>query len=287
MERIEQAYAKLNLFLDVTGKRADGYHEIKSVMHSVTLADTVTVRATAADFSCITLKMENSSIPADERNLAYLAAEAFLEKTGITANVAIVVEKQIPAAAGLGGGSADAAAVLRALNAIFDHPLSTEALCALGATLGSDVPFCVLGGTMLCEGRGEVCTPYSYPEGYFVIAVPEDEKMKTPEAYALLDEAFENFEEPQTALHEMLFSFFEEDPYYSMYNVFEGIVLPRSHAATILRTRLLDAKAKNAMMSGSGTAVFGVFDTEDEAKAAAAKIKGAIVCASAPASLTL
>ena len=111
--------------------------------------------------------------------------------------------------------------------------------------------------------------------------------MKTPEAYALLDEAFDNFKDPQTELHEMLFSFFEEEPYYNMYNVFEGIVLPRSHAATILRTRLLDTKAKNAMMSGSGTAVFGVFDTEEQAKDAAAKISGAVVCASAPACLTL
>ena len=132
----------------------------------------------------------------------------------------------------------------------------------------------ILGKRGLLNGKKAVCYP-SFEEYLFGATVPADEKMKTPEAYALLDEAFEDFKEPQTELHEMLFSFFDEDPYYSMYNVFEGIVLPRSHSATILRTRLLDAKAKNAMMSGSGTAVFGVFDTEEEALNAAAKIDGA------------
>ncbi|MBO7170061.1 MAG: 4-(cytidine 5'-diphospho)-2-C-methyl-D-erythritol kinase, partial [Clostridia bacterium] len=151
----EKAYAKINLFLDVTGKREDGFHELVSVMHSVGLADEIEVETKQADYSCITLEMKNSSLPADERNLAYLAAEAFLDKTGITAAVHIRLEKHIPVCAGLGGGSSDAAAVLRAMNASFDNPLSVSELCELGATLGSDVPFCVVGGTRLCRGIGE------------------------------------------------------------------------------------------------------------------------------------
>jgi 4-diphosphocytidyl-2-C-methyl-D-erythritol kinase len=180
MERTEQAYAKLNLFLDITGKRSDGYHDLCSVMHGITLADEVTVRAKAADYSCVTVEMVDSDIPGDERNLAYLAAEAFLEESGICASVYVRVVKRIPDRAGLGGGSADCAATLRALNAMFDFPLSREKLLALAARLGADVPFCLLGGTQLCHGKGEIMTPYEMDDMWFVIALPADEKVATP-----------------------------------------------------------------------------------------------------------
>ena len=283
MERIEEAYAKLNLYLDVTGKRPDGFHDLKSVMHTVTLSDTVTVNAKLADYSCVTVEMVNSDIPADERNLAYLAAEAFLEETGISAAVSVRVEKRIPACAGLGGGSADCAATLRALNTLFAHPLSESALLSLGAHLGSDVPFCILGGTRLCEGRGEKMTPYSMENMHFVIAVPEDERVATPKAYAMLDAAFDNYQNDDGSLHEALFSFFEEDGLDGMYNVFESVVLPLSPAAAALRSRLVSLGAKTAMMSGSGTAVFGVFDSQEAARYAAEDIEGAFVCESASA----
>lgn len=283
MERTEQAYAKLNLFLDITGTRPDGYHNIRSVMHSVTLADTVSVRAKLSDFSCVTIDMGDSEIPADERNLAYLAAEAFLEKTGITASVFVQINKKIPACAGLGGGSADCAATLRALNAIFGEPLTAKELLALGASLGADVPFCILGGTHLCTGIGEIMEPYSVEDMYFVIAVPGEEKVSTPTAYRMLDEAFDHYKEDHGALHDMLFSFFTEGGIDGMYNVFETVVLPRCPGASSLRSRLIALGAKNAMMSGSGSAVFGVFDSEADARYAAADIDGAIVCRSAPA----
>lgn len=283
MERTEQAYAKLNLYLDVTGKRPDGFHDLKSIMHAVTLSDTVTVNAKLADYSCVTVEMVDSDIPADERNLAYLAAEAFLEETGITAAVTVRVEKRIPACAGLGGGSADCAAVLRALNTLFANPLSKDALLALGARLGADVPFCILGGTRLCEGKGEKMKDYPMDKMHFVIALPEEERVQTPKAYAMLDEAFDNYEGDDGSLHEALFSFFEEDGLDGMYNVFESVVLPSAPAAATLRSRLISLGARAAMMTGSGTAVFGVFASEEEAKYAAADIEGAIVAESAPA----
>ena len=283
MERIEEAYAKLNLYLDVTGKRPDGFHDLKSVMHAVTLSDTVTVNAKLADYSCVTVEMINSDIPADERNLAYLAAEAFLDETGISAAVNVRVEKRIPDRAGLGGGSADCAAVLRALNALFAYPLSKDALLALGARLGSDVPFCILGGTRLCEGRGEKTQAYSVEPMHFVVAVPTDERTQTPKAYAMLDEAFDNYQPEDSALHDALFTFFEEDGVYGMYNVFETVVLPASPVAAALRSHLISLGAKGAMMSGSGTAVFGVFDSKEAAEYAKADIEGAFVCESAPA----
>ena len=282
MQKVEEAYAKINLYLDVTGKRHDGFHTIKSVMHTVSLSDTVTVTAKLADYSCITVEMPGSDIPADERNLAYLAAEAFLEETGICAAVTVTVEKRIPACAGLGGGSADCAATLRALNHLFAFPLSKSALLALAARLGADVPFCLLGGTRLCTGKGEKMEEYPMEDAFFVIALPEGEKMKTPEAYKLLDEAFDNYENENGALHDALFSFFEEDGIDGMYNVFESVVLPTCTGASALRSRLLSLGARGAMMTGSGTAVFGVFDSEDAAKYAAEDIEGAIVCKSVP-----
>lgn len=278
MEINEKAYAKLNLFLDVTAKRPDGFHEILSVMESVSLADEVTVRVDKADYSCITLHMKNSNIPADERNLAYLAAEAFLDETGKTAALDITVEKYIPDGAGLGGGSSDAAAVLRALNMAFGNPLTADALCALGAKIGSDVPFCVLGGTRLCRGRGERMSVYPTVDRFYVIVPPVATKMATPAAYKMLDEAFDDYKEENPALHEALFDFFAEDPVLGMYNVFESIVLPLSPETDEVRTELSRLGAQAAMMSGSGTAVFGVFETEEEANAAALELPGAVVC---------
>ena len=278
MEINEKAYAKINLFLDVTAKRPDGFHNILSVMESVSLADEVTVKVNKADYSCITLHMKNSSVPADERNLAYLAAEAFLDQTGKTAALDITVEKYIPDGAGLGGGSSDAAAVLRALNMAFGNPLSTQALCALGAKIGSDVPFCVVGGTRVCRGRGEEMSVYPAKERVYVIVPPVAAKMATPAAYKMLDEAFDDYKEENPALHEALFDFFAEDPVLGMYNVFESIVLPLSPETDEVRIELCRLGAKSAMMSGSGTAVFGVFETEEEANAAARELPGAVVC---------
>lgn len=283
----EKAYAKINLFLDVTGKRKDGFHEILSVMHSVGLADEIEVQTKAAEYSCITLEISNSDLPADERNLAYLAAEAFLDKTGITAAVHISLEKHIPVCAGLGGGSSDAAAVLRALNTAFDRPLSVAELCDLAATLGSDVPFCVLGGTHLCRGKGEKMEKYPMDALTVVLCTPHAEKVATPDAYRLLDEAFDDFKEENSALHEALFSFFAEDPILGLYNVFEGVLLPRLPEADEIRAFFVEHGALGALMSGSGSTVFALFEKEEEAEAVVRELPGAVLCHSAPAHLSL
>ncbi len=285
MEINEKAYAKINLFLDVTAKRKDGFHEICSVMHTVSWADEVFIKVTKAEYSCITLHMKNTDILEDARNLARLAAEAFLEKTGKTAALDITVEKYIPSAAGLGGGSSDAAAVLRALNMAFGNPLSVAELCELGATLGSDIPFCIVGGTRLCRGKGEDMSIYPMDDAVFVIVPPVAEKMETPRAYRMLDEAFDHYKNENEALHEALLSFFVEDPILGMYNVFESVVLPFSPETEGVRQELCRLGAKGAMMSGSGTAVFGIFENEEEANAAARELPGAVVCKSIPALL--
>ena len=280
MQINEKAYAKINLFLDVVGKAPDGYHEIVSVMHSVSLCDEVSLSVERASYSCITLSVRGEDVPNDERNLAYIAAEAFLEKTGIAATVDITLEKQIPTKAGLGGGSSDAAAVLRALNLALGSPLTTAELCELGAEIGADVPFCIVGGTRLCRGRGEKMSAYPMDDLTLVIVPPLSEGVETPRAYRMLDEAFDDFKNESSALHEALFDFFVEDPVDGMYNVFESVVLPNAPAVDEARTALLGAGAAGAMMTGSGSAVFGIFQSKEEAESAAKELPGAIVARS-------
>ena len=191
----ERAFAKINLYLEVIGKRDDGFHDIRTVMHSVTLCDDVTVSLVPTRMTEVRIDIEgNPRLPKDSRNLAVKAAELFLERSGRQGTVHIRMNKRIPVAAGLAGGSSDAAAVLRAMNRLFDGCYTERALSGLAAELGSDVPFCLIGGTALCEGRGEIITklPDASPSS-FVIAV-SDERVSTPYAYATLDAAYSDFD---------------------------------------------------------------------------------------------
>ena len=167
-----KAYAKLNLSLDITGVRPDGYHELIMVMQTTTLYDNVALeRLTEADG--IRSRSNLRYIPNDSRNLGVKAATAFFEHTGIRAGVSINIKKNIPVGSGMGGGSADAAAVLRGLNQMFGYPLDRKALEDLGATVGSDVPFCIAGGTQLATGRGEVLSDLPpLPDCSIVICKP-------------------------------------------------------------------------------------------------------------------
>ncbi len=150
----EPAFAKINLTLDVLGKREDGFHALKSVMQTISLRDDIEIDVGTG--KPWVLRCDKEGVPTDSSNLAWKAAEAFERTTGKDlGGIEIRITKRIPSQAGLGGGSADAAAVLRALNEHFGAPLSIGALAELGGTIGSDIPFCVIGGTCMCEGRGE------------------------------------------------------------------------------------------------------------------------------------
>ena len=271
----ERANAKINLYLDVISKREDGFHEIKTVMHSVKFADEITVTVSPAEETNVRLNVVGAKfLPTDTRNIAVKAAYLYLEKAKLTADVTITLVKRIPVAAGLAGGSSDAAAVLRALNKIYSKLFSVTALSALASELGSDVAYCLYGKTALCEGRGEKITKIPVSIGKaFVIAIA-NERVSTPQAYKDLDEAYNDFSEDRGG---------EGDRYYSLltaslscgdinsdglFNVFERAVLPRCPGATKIKAELLRLGAKGAIMSGSGPSVFGVFDTLDEAKKA-------------------
>lgn len=271
----EKANAKINLYLDVLSKREDGFHDIRTVMHSVTFGDTVTVSAEPAENTTVHLSVEgNRFLPTDSRNLAVRAAYLFLERAKVTASVTITLVKRIPVAAGLAGGSTDAAAVLRALNKLYGRLFSISALNEIAAELGSDVVYCLYGKCALCEGRGEIMTRLNVRlDAYIVIAIG-NEHMSTPAAYKALDSLYSDFDGTRRTGGDEHFDRLmpsirkgEIDP-DGLFNVFEGAILPMCHTAATIRNTLVELGARAAMMSGSGPSVFGIFDTHEAAVAA-------------------
>ncbi len=271
----EKAYAKINLYLDVVNKRPDGFHDIKTVMHTVSLCDDITVIYAPGNKKNIKVMIDGTRfLPADSRNLVYRAADLFLTRAGINADVTVKLTKRIPIAAGLAGGSSDAAATLRALNRITGGYFTSAALSELALELGSDVPYCLIGKTALCEGRGELITRLKDSMlGYFVIAV-SDEHISTPMAYSALDEIFSNFDGTVPTGGE---SFYEDlegalksgiVTNKALFNVFERPMLEACPGASYIKEKLLSLSASAALMSGSGPSVFGIFSTLEEANAA-------------------
>ncbi len=178
------AYAKINLYLDVVGKRPNGYHDVVTVMQSVSLSDTLTVTKTAGEGIFLDT---GGILPADGSNLIVRAARAYFAESDAPFGVNILLEKHIPMAAGMGGGSADAAATLKALNMLDGDRFSVEQLAAIGTGIGADVPFCVRGGTCLCEGIGEVMTPIKNNLGAALVVAMGVEGVSSPREFAALD----------------------------------------------------------------------------------------------------
>ena len=276
----EYAYAKVNLYLDVTARRPDGFHDVKTVMHTLSLSDTVTVRATPAADCRVTLRLRPAHpLPTDSTNIAYQAAIFFLEASGITAHVDIELEKNIPVAAGLAGGSSDAAAVLRAMNRLFNRHFSRRALIDIASRMGSDVAYCLVGKTMLCEGRGEIMSEIlPRPQLNAVIAIA-DEHVSTPLAYRALDEYYSNFDGTVRSCsggsyESLIASIAAGEPPAELFNIFESVILPKCPGASYLKGRLTELGAIASAMSGSGPSVFGIFASEEKALAA----KDAFAC---------
>lgn len=286
------AYAKINLYLDVISCREDGFHELLTVMHSISLHDDVTVRISSGEARDIRLHVSGARLPLDSKNLAYRAADAFLAQAGLSAGVQIYIRKNLPIAAGLAGGSSDAAAVLLALNELAGYPLGQDELLSLGATLGSDVPFCMVGGTQICRGRGEEMRPLACGAPLYIVLANGRERVSTPRAFAAMDEYYHRFDGsvPHGGRPERLYRAMAGGRLHTsadaVYNAFEPVVLPTCPAATALRAQLLSLGAYAACMSGSGPSVFGLFHTLSQARRAAAAIgPHARVATSAPVSL--
>lgn len=253
------ANAKLNLTLDVLGKREDGYHDLCMVMQSVDLHDVLVLEATEGE--AVSVKTNLCFLPEDDRNLAAMAARAFFRHTGQVTGLSIEIDKQIPVCAGMAGGSADAAAVLRGLNELTGAKLSRERLAELGAEVGSDVPYCVLGSTALAEGRGERLTELpALPQCHVVLCKPGF-SISTPELFQRLDGCRITCHPDTAGMLEALERGDLKDAARRMYNVFED-VLPDRQRRTVseIKAILIAEGALGACMSGSGPTVFGLFD---------------------------
>lgn len=256
-----RAPAKLNLYLDITGRRADGYHELETVMTSVDLCDIVTIKPTDGE---IRVSCTNSEIPQNEGNICFKAAKSFFEAAKIQGGAEISIEKKIPHGAGMGGGSADAAAVFRGLNELFGYPLKTDELLKIGEKTGADVPFCIVGGTKICRGIGEIISDCPIlPRKFFLIIMPNF-SCDTKAAYRRYDE---NPIEPKNALEKFCADFPK-----ALYNAFEELY--QSEKIREIKKKLIENGAENASLTGSGAAVFGVFETREKAENAKSAFSG-------------
>ena len=265
------APAKINLALDILGTRPDGYHDMRMVMQTISLCDTVSVEETAAGFE---LQTDGDFIPAGKKTLEQWAAEAFFEAIGQPMpGLRVTLEKVTPAYAGLGGGSADVAALLRILRDTYAPGLPAEELERIGFTVGSDMPFCVRGGTALSEGRGEVLTDLTpLPDCWFVLCKP-DFGIPTPSLFARVDGGELTHRPDINGMRLALETGDLPGVAARLGNVFEGVLPEEYHEVFHIKKRLMELSALNAAMSGSGPTVFGVFAEQETARRAAEVLK--------------
>ncbi len=278
MEEISlQAYAKINLGLDVIRKREDGYHEVRMIMQSISLADTLVLRKSSE--AGIHLRnhdgIENPDVPMDSTNLVYRAIQMLKEEFQITEGIEAVLTKRIPVAAGMAGGSTDAAAALKGMNQLFSLGLSTQELCQRGVRLGADIPYCIQGGIALSEGIGEILTPLpKMPDCYILIARPPI-NVSTAFVYGNL-KANELKEHPDIdgmiqAIHQQDLSGIAS----RLGNVLETVTIPAYPVISDIKKIMVEYGAMQSLMSGSGPTVFGIFTEEQKAQVAAEQIREA------------
>ena len=259
----EKAQAKINLTLDALYKRPDGYHEVEMVMQTVDLSDHLTFTEREADE--IALSCTAPYIPLDERNLVYQAAKLMKETFGVQKGIHIHIDKRIPVAAGLAGGSSDAAATLRGLNKVWNLGQSLDQLAELGAKIGSDVPFCMYGGTAVAKGRGEIIERLPNTCPMWVVLVKPPIAVSTAEVYGRL-RTDEIEEHPDTqAMVEALSRGDLKAICQHMGNVLEKVTFAMHPEVERLKSQLLKFGAPGAMMSGSGPTVFALVEREEKA----------------------
>lgn len=255
-----KAFAKINLSLDITGKRADGYHLLKMIMQSVSLHDIITLTNTLHNNE-ITISCSDSNIPCDKRNITYKAAENFFHYTEINnPGIAINIEKHIPSEAGLAGGSTDGAAVIAALNSLFDTGLSEEQMCCIGLKTGADIPFCLTGGTMLVEGIGDNLKRLSDLKSCFILLAKPSWGISTKEAYCKFDSKAEYTHPDVYGMADAIKAGDNSKMSTFISNIFEQT--DNFEPVNRLKETMNSCGALGCAMTGSGSAVFGIFDVE-------------------------
>ena len=267
----QRAYAKINIGLDVLRRRADGYHEVKMIMQTVDIYDELVLERRKQPG--IELRMDNSYLPSGGDNLICRAADLLFREKEITGGVNISLTKRIPIAAGMAGGSADAAAALRGLNELFDMGYSLKELQALGVGLGADIPYCLAGGTMLSEGIGEILTPLPAPPAAHLVIAKPDINVSTAFVYG-------NLHADRLAWHPdidgMIVALQKGDLdgiTDRLGNVLETVTVKAHPVIEQIRELLRKQGAENALMSGSGPTVFGIFKEKETAARAAEAVE--------------
>ena len=272
MDKLElKALGKINLGLDILGKRPNGYHDVRMVMQTVMLYDDVTLEK--KEEAGIELETNLSFLPVDSGNIAYKAAKLLIDEFKIPGGIKIKLEKHIPVAAGMAGGSTNAAAVLYGMNKMYELGLSMEELMERGVKLGADVPYCIMRGTVLAEGIGEILTPLApLPKCYVLIAKPP--------LSASTKVIYEKYDSKEDIVHpdiDAIIDGLQNDDIKkvaeNMGNVLEQVMIPDYPVLAEIKDVMKENGALGAMMSGSGPTVFGIFDDRKLAKEAAAKIE--------------
>ena len=267
-----EAFAKINLGLDVVRRLPNGYHEVRMIMQTVGICDVLTFRKAV---SGIQLVVDNEELPTDGNNLICKAAKLLLESAGIEGGVRITLEKHIPIAAGMAGGSTDAAAALLGINELYEIGYDVDKLKELGVKIGADVPYCIQGGTALAEGIGEVLSPLPTPPACHLVIAKPDINVSTKFVY-------ENLRANELESHPDIDGMIEglekgdlKAITDRLANVLETVTVPAYPIIDTIKQSMLDAGAKGSLMSGSGPTVFGMFTEEEKAKQAAQNITGA------------
>ncbi len=268
---IRKAYAKINLGLDVTGRRPNGYHDVRMIMQTVDLYDVVTLQK--AEEPGIFVETGREDLPGDKTNLVYRAADSMIRACGITEGIRIRLEKRIPMAAGMAGGSTDAAAVFHGVNELFDLGMSREALCSLGVEIGADVPYCIHGGTALAEGIGEKLTPLPKPPECILVIAKPDIDVSTKYVYENLHLESLQRHPDIDGMRAAILEGSLDGLTGRMENVLESVTAVRYPIIGELKALMCAGGAKNALMSGSGPTVFGVFERQEQAEAVCKEIQ--------------
>lgn len=265
-----KAYAKINISLDIIGKREDGYHLLEMIMQAIDLYDEINIEKQKEGIS---IKCNKPYVPTDERNLAYKAAKIFMEKYNVNCGVAINIKKNIPVCAGLAGGSTDGAAVLKLMNKLFDINASDEELMELGLKLGADVPYCIKGGTALCKGIGEEVTELKGFKDKIIVLVKPPFGVSTKSVYQDFD-LNKARNHPNT---ELLINAIENNDLYivsnNMKNLLENVTLRKHKILINIKEEMKSYGATGTMMSGSGPTVFAFFDDMLKAQRCFEKMK--------------
>lgn len=265
-----EAYAKINLGLDVVRRLENGYHEVRMIMQTVDIYDTLTLEKCSAG---IKMSSDSGEAPADESNLAYKAAKLFFETTKVAGGVDIHLTKRIPVAAGMAGGSTDAAAVLKGMNLLFETGLTQETLCEMGVKLGADVPYCIMGGTALAEGIGEKLKKLPDAPGMYLLIAKPDISVSTKYVYENLNLPGITNHPDITGMAEAVIAGDFSGILSRMGNVLESVTETKYPVIAQIKEFMEENGAEKAMMSGSGPTVFGIFKEKQQAEFAGKELE--------------